>query len=112
MLNHLVKRDFASATMYFMALILKILEERNKNMEIMEEELKGFRFNLTPEIQNIMIDLLVHKQLLEEGNLESDKKELVEKIISELLGIALVLVPPTKEIKLTLDSLDKIYAPK
>lgn len=53
-------------------------------MEFMEEELKGFRFNLTPEIQNIMIDLLVHKQLLEEGNLEADKKELVEKELLRL----------------------------
>ena len=50
-------------------------------MEFMEDELKGFRFNLTAEIQNIMIDLLVHKQLLEEGNLEADKKELLEKLI-------------------------------
>ena len=30
-----------------------------------ESELRGFRFNLTIEIQNIMIDLLVYKQLLE-----------------------------------------------
>ena len=50
----------------------------------MEEELKGFRFNLTPEIQNLMIDMLVKKQLLEEGNLEADKKELLEKEMIEL----------------------------
>ena len=53
-------------------------------MEFMEYELKGFRFNLTPEIQNLMIDMLVKKQLLEEGNLEADKKELLEKEMIEL----------------------------
>ena len=50
----------------------------------MEDELKGFRFNLTPEIQNLIIDMLVKKQLLEEGNLEADKKELLEKEMIEL----------------------------
>lgn len=49
-----------------------------------ESKLRGFRFNLTTEIQNIMIDLLVHKQLLEEGNLEAEKKELLEKEMIEL----------------------------
>ena len=53
-------------------------------MEFKEEELRGFRFNLTPEIQNLMIDMLVKKQLLEEGNLEADKKELLEKEMIEL----------------------------
>ena len=50
----------------------------------MEDELKGFRFNLTPEIQNLMIDMLVKKQLLEEGNLEEERKELLEKEMIEL----------------------------
>ena len=50
----------------------------------MEDELKGFRFNLTPEIQNLMIDMHVKKQILEEGNLEADKKELLEKEMIEL----------------------------
>ena len=45
-------------------------------MEFDESELRGFRFNLTLEIQNLIIDMLVKKQLLEEGNLEADKKEL------------------------------------
>ena len=53
-------------------------------MEFMEDELKGFRFNLTLEIQNLMIDMLVKKQLLEEGNLEADQKELLEKEMIEL----------------------------
>ena len=53
-------------------------------MEFNENELTGFRFNLTTEIQNLMIDMLVEKQILEEGNLEADKKELVEKDMLEL----------------------------
>ena len=46
------------------------------NMEVKvesnENELTGFRFNLTTEIQNLMIDMLVEKQILEEGNLEAE----------------------------------------
>ena len=53
-------------------------------MEFKEEELKGFRFNLSLEIQNLIIDMLVKKQILEEGNLEADKKELLEKEMIEL----------------------------
>ena len=53
-------------------------------MEFNENELTGFRFNLTTEIQNLMIDMLVEKQILEEGNLEADKKELIEKDMLEL----------------------------
>ena len=53
-------------------------------MEFMEDELRGFRFNLSLEIQNLIIDMLVKKQLLEEGNLEADKKELLEKEMIEL----------------------------
>lgn len=50
----------------------------------MENKFMGFKFNLTLEIQNLIIDMLVKKQLLEEGNLEADKKELVEKEMIEL----------------------------
>ena len=53
-------------------------------MEFDESELRGFRFNLTLEIQNLIIDMLVKKQILEEGNLEADKKELLEKEMIEL----------------------------
>ena len=53
-------------------------------MEFMEEELRGFKFNLTAKIQNLIIDMLVKKQILEEGNLEADKKELLEKEMIEL----------------------------
>jgi len=53
-------------------------------MEFKEEELRGFKFNLNLEIQNLIIDMLVKKQILEEGNLEADKKELLEKEMVEL----------------------------
>jgi len=53
-------------------------------MEFKEDELRGFKFNLTAEIQNLIIDMLVKKQILEDGNLEADKKELVEKDMLEL----------------------------
>ncbi len=53
-------------------------------MEFKEDELRGFRFNLSLEIQNLIIDMLVKKQILEEGNLETDKKELLEKEMIEL----------------------------
>ena len=48
-------------------------------MEFDESKLRGFRFNLTLEIQNLIIDMLVKKQILEEGNLEAEKKELLAK---------------------------------
>lgn len=41
-------------------------------MEFKEEELRGFKFNLSLEIQNLIIDMLVKKQILEEGNLEAE----------------------------------------
>ena len=50
----------------------------------MENKFMGFKFNLTLEIQNLIIDMLVKKQILEEGNLEADKKELLEKEMIEL----------------------------
>mgnify|MGYP003557115954 CR=1 FL=1 len=53
-------------------------------MEFKEEELRGFKFNLSLEIQNLIIDMLVKKQIIEEGNLEADKKELVEKELLRL----------------------------
>ena len=50
----------------------------------MENNFMGFKFNLSLEIQNLIIDMLVKKQILEEGNLEADKKELLEKEMIEL----------------------------
>ena len=44
-------------------------------MEFKEEELRGFKFNLSLEIQNLIIDMLVKKQILEEGNLEAENQK-------------------------------------
>ena len=38
----------------------------------MENKFMGFKFNLSLEIQNLIIDMLVKKQILEEGNLEAE----------------------------------------
>ena len=50
----------------------------------MENKFMGFKFNLSLEIQNLIIDMLVKKQILEEGNLDAEKKELLEKEMIEL----------------------------
>ena len=50
-------------------------------MEFDESELKGFRFNLSLEIQNSIIDMLVKKQLLEEGNLEAENTKKYQKYV-------------------------------
>ena len=41
----------------------------------MENKFMGFKFNLSLEIQNLIIDMLVKKQLLEEGNLEAENQK-------------------------------------
>ena len=78
-------------------------------MEFKEEELRGFKFNLSLEIQNLIIDMLVKKQILEEGNLEADKKELLEKEMIELRKKFILEFRKSnkKEIKDFLDLLDK-----
>ena len=78
-------------------------------MGFKEEELRGFRFNLSLEIQNLIIDMLVKKQLLEEGNLEADKKELLEKEMIELREKFIVEFRKSnkKKIKEFLELLDK-----
>ena len=78
-------------------------------MEFKEDELRGFKFNLSLEIQNLIIDMLVKKQLLEEGNLEADKKELLEKEMIELREKFIVEFRKSnkKKIKEFLELLDK-----
>lgn len=78
-------------------------------MEFKEEELRGFKFNLSLEIQNLIIDMLVKKQILEEGNLEADKKELLEKEMIELRQKFVVEFRKSNKnkIKEFLDLLDK-----
>ena len=50
----------------------------------MENEIMNLRFNLTPKIQSLIIEMLVNKQMLEEGELEADKIELMQKHQEEL----------------------------
>ena len=78
-------------------------------MEFKEDELRGFKFNLSLEIQNLIIDMLVKKQILEEGNLEADKRELLEKETIELRQKFVVEFRKSnkKKIKEYLELLDK-----
>lgn len=50
----------------------------------MENEIMNLRFNLTPKIQSLIIEMLVNKQMLEEGELEADKVKLMQKYQEEL----------------------------
>lgn len=50
----------------------------------MENEIMNLRFNLTPKIQSLIIEMLVNKQMLEEGKIEADKVKLMQKHQEEL----------------------------
>lgn len=50
----------------------------------MENDIMNLRFNLTPKIQSLIIEMLVNKQMLEEGKLEADKIQLMQKHQEEL----------------------------
>ena len=50
----------------------------------MENEIMNLRFNLTPKIQSLIIEMLVNKQMLEEGKLEAAKVKLMQKQQEEL----------------------------
>lgn len=50
----------------------------------MENEIMNLRFNLTPKIQSLIVEMLVNKQMLEEGKLEADKVKLMQKYQEEL----------------------------
>lgn len=50
----------------------------------MENDIMNLRFNLTPKIQSLIIEMLVNKQMLEEGKLEADKVKLMQKHQEEL----------------------------
>ena len=50
----------------------------------MENEIMNLRFNLTPKIQSLIIEMLVNKQMLEEGRVEADKVKLMQKHQEEL----------------------------
>ena len=44
----------------------------------------NLRFNLTPKIQSLIIEMLVNKQMLEEGKQEADKVKLMQNYQEEL----------------------------
>lgn len=50
----------------------------------MENEIINLRFNLTPKIQSLIIEMLVNKQMLEEGKQEADKVKLMQNHQEEL----------------------------
>lgn len=50
----------------------------------MENEIMNLRFNLTPKIQSLIVEMLVNKQMLEEGELQADKVKLMQKHQEEL----------------------------
>ena len=50
----------------------------------MENDIMNLRFNLTPKIQSLIIEMLVNKQMLEEGELEADKVKIMQKHQEEL----------------------------
>ena len=41
-------------------------------------ELENLRFNLTPKIQDLLIEMLINKQVLQEEKIEADKIELLK----------------------------------
>lgn len=43
-----------------------------KGTKTMENEIMNLRFNLTPKIQSLIIEMLVNKQMLEEGKVEAE----------------------------------------
>lgn len=50
----------------------------------MENEIMNLRFNLTPKIQSLIVEMLVNKQMLEERELEAYKVKLMQKHQEEL----------------------------
>ena len=50
-----------------------------KGTKTMENDIMNLRFNLTPKIQSLIIEMLVNKQMLEEGSVEADKIKLLQK---------------------------------
>lgn len=75
----------------------------------MKNELENLRFNLTPKIQDLILEMLVIKQMLEEENLETDKIKLLKKQQEELKHEYVIEFRKSNvnEIKKFLDLLDK-----
>ena len=45
----------------------------------MKNELENLRFNLTPKIQDLIVEMLIIKQMLEDEKLEAEKNRPFEK---------------------------------
>ena len=75
----------------------------------MENELEDLRFNLTPKIQDLILEMLVIKQMLEEEKVEADKIDLLKKHQEELKNEYIIEFRKNNanEIKKLLDLLDK-----
>lgn len=75
----------------------------------MKNELENLRFNLTPKIQDLILEMLVIKQMLEEEKLEADKIDLLKKHQEELKNEYIIEFRKNNanEIKKLLDLLDK-----
>ena len=75
----------------------------------MENELEDLRFNLTPKIQDLILEMLVIKQMLEEEKVEADKIDLLKKHQEKLKNEYVIEFRKNNanEIKKLLDLLDK-----
>ena len=50
----------------------------------MEKDLKELRFNMTPDMENAFIEMVVIRQMLKSGKLSKKEKQLFEKELKEL----------------------------
>ena len=75
----------------------------------MENELESLRFNLTPKIQDLIIEMLIIKQMLEDETLEAEKIDLLKKHQEQLKYEYVIEFRKNNEdeIKKLLDLLDK-----
>ena len=61
-------------------IVIYVTNFRNskKGTKKMMNEFENLRFNLTPKIQDLLIEMLINKQVLQEGKIEADKIELLK----------------------------------
>jgi len=75
----------------------------------MKNELENLRFNLTPKIQDLIVEMLIIKQMLEDEKLEAEKINLLKKHQEQLKHEYVIEFRKNNvnEIKKLLDLLDK-----
>lgn len=61
-------------------IVIYVTNFRNskKGTKKMINEFENLRFNLTPKIQDLLIEMLINKQVLQEEKIEADKIELLK----------------------------------